>query len=91
MTKYDFAAAYLDNLVLLFLLTRMQTWIAAVDENGHKLRRAWGPPVHLVDEKGQSFEAVERSWTKTDIPLRERADTCGIPFENIRATLGVTT
>jgi hypothetical protein len=31
------------------------------------------------------------SWTKTDIPMEERADKCDIPFENICATVGVTT
>jgi len=71
LTKHDFAAAYLDTSVW------MQTWITAVDQNGHNLRLAWGPPVYLMDEK--------------DIPRQQRADKCSIPFENIRAAVGVTT
>jgi hypothetical protein len=34
LTKYDFAAAYLDTSALLCLLTRMQTCITVVDKNG---------------------------------------------------------
>jgi hypothetical protein len=56
------------NWVLLFLLTGMQTWIRAVDENGYTLRLAWEPPVYLVDEKGCDFDAYGWPWTKTDIP-----------------------
>jgi len=56
------------NSVLLFLLIGMQTWITAVDENGHNLRLAWEPPVYLVDEKGCDFDAYGWPWTKTDIP-----------------------
>jgi len=70
-----FAAAYLDTSVLLF---KLATWITAVDENGHNLQRAWGPPVYHVDENDTPHQ-------------QQRADKCGIPFENIRSAVGVTT
>jgi hypothetical protein len=62
---------------VLFLLTRVQTYVTAVGENKRNLRRACEPPVHIVDEN--------------DIPRQQRGDKCGIPFENIRAEVGVTT
>jgi hypothetical protein len=70
LTKYDFAAAYLDTSVLLLLLTGMHTWVTAADENGYTLRLASEVPVYLVDEKGYDLYAYEWPWTKTEIPPR---------------------
>jgi len=42
---------------VLFLLTRMRTWVIAVDENGYTLRLSWELPVYLVCEEGCVFDS----------------------------------